>query len=439
MALFYDYKSMLKASYLASCSDDIVKIYAQLENEIIISMVKRLVKLKKIESYTDWQSKIYNEIGGLQKDISKYLSKYDKIAYERIKELFEFSMAMNTKNDLKMVQQASREMTDNQKQILESTFSKIEDKETINKTFAWMATKHSEDEIFQKLKRLTMTVAATTETKFIEQANNAFFKVSTGAFSIDDAFKYAVNNLAKAGIDTVEYTNSGRIIKRSIESAVRANITTGINQNASEITLSNCEDLETDLVEVSAHLGARDAERDGRPWANHASLQGKVYCLNGERDYIDGNGEIRHAPNFYTTCGIGEPDGICGINCRHSYYPYFEGNSLQYSNNQLDEMKDNMVSYTKENGEKTEITQYEAEQMLRLCERNIRDYKRQSEAFIETGYGEEPEAIIARSKIREWQQKAKHICDETGITRDYAREYIGTKTEKQPSAKGYKK
>lgn len=428
---------MLKARYLASCSDDIVKIYAQLEHDIVMDMINRFSKLGKIESYSAWQAKIYKEIGGLNRDVSSLLGKYDKTAEAKIKELFELSTRLAAENDVKMVNAAQRELSDNEKQILESTFSKIEDKARINHTFHGMAVKHNADETFQKLKRLTMTVAATTETKFIEQANSAFMKVSSGAFTWEDAFKDAVNSLASDGIETVEYTDSGKVIHRTIESAVRSNIMTGINQNASEITLSNCEDMGTDLVEVSAHLGARDKDNDKRPWANHAELQGKVYCLNGEREYLDSNGEKHLALNFYRTCGIGEPDGICGINCRHSYYPYFEGTELQYSDGELDEMNENLVPYTNSKGEKTEITQYEAEQMLRHCERNIRKYKLKADGFIEAGLGNEPEGIESRSKIREWQSKAKNIVEQTGIKRDYIREYIGTPSGKQPTAKGY--
>lgn len=414
---------MLKAKYLASSGDDVMKIYAQLEHDIIMSMVRRLGKLGEITDYSTWQAKIYKEIGGLQKDISSYLSNYEKEAQKEIQNLFNESMNKAIAEDVKMFNIAKRELADNEKQILQSTFSKIENKDVINKTFARMATKHKDDETFKRIQRLTMTVANTSSDKFIQAANNAFMKVSSGAFTYDDAFKMAVNKLAKDGIDTVEYTDSGRTIHRSIESAVRSNILTGINQNASEITLSNCEDLGTDLVEVSAHMGARP---------DHAEWQGKVYCLNGEREYIDADGNKQIAKNFYEVCHFGEPTGICGINCRHSYYPYFEGTEKQYSNGELDEMKDNLIKYKDEEGKERTITQYEAEQDLRLCERNIRRYKTQADAFFESGYGDTPEAYQARAKVGEWQARARAITEKTGIQRDYAREYIGTVSGKQP-------
>lgn len=415
---------MLKSRYLASCSNDVVDIYAQLEHDIIIDMVKRLAKMGKVTDSSEWQAKILKEIGSLQTNISSYLSKYNSQAQKTIQQLFIDSMNKAISEDVKMFNIAQRELSDSEKQVLQSTFSKIEDTKKINKTYARMETNHSSDKVFQKLKRLTMTVAATSENQFIQSANNAFMQVSSGAIDYDSAFKSAVQDLARKGINTVEYTDSGKRIVRTIESAVRSNIMTGINQNASEITLSNCEDLGTDLVEVSAHLGARE---------EHAEWQGKVYCLSGERDYLDSDGNTQHAQNFYEVCKFGEPTGICGINCRHSYYPYFEGTEKQYSDKELDEYKDNKVSFKDEEGKKHEITQYEAEQMLRGYERNIRKYKTEADAFFESGYGDSPEALKAKSKIREWQGKAKDLCKQTGIRRDYAREYIGTVSGKQPT------
>ena len=185
----------------------------------------------------------------------------------------------------------------------------------------------------------------------------------------------------------------------------------------------------TALVEVSAHLGARN--KDGKnEWSNHAQWQGKVYCRGGERFFTDADGTRRFAPNFEESCGLGEADGICGINCRHSFYPYFEGTSLEYSNGELDEMKESTVTI-----DGSRISQYEAEESLRLCERNIRKYKSVAQGLLDSKVSapDSPELVRARNKIYEWQQKAKHITDETGLQRKYINEWIGTKNGKQPT------
>ena len=158
--------------------------------------------------------------------------------------------------------------------------------------------------------------------------------MQSGAFDYESATRHAVNDMASRGITTVQYQN-GKPVTRTIEAAVRMNILTGINHTASTITINNCEELDCDLVEVSAHIGARD--RDGpNPWSNHETWQGKIYKLHGSTDKY---------PNFYDTCGYREADGICGINCRHSFYPYFEGAEARYSKDELDEIRQDIKDF----------------------------------------------------------------------------------------------
>lgn len=427
---------MLTARYLAGCSDEVVKLYSQLESDILIDMVKRLKRLGRITDSTLYQMEVYKEIGGLQNKVLEVIKSYDVQSQKMIVALFNEAIEKATMTDLKL--SMGREMSEGQIQTLEATLKKLQSAPIINsnqktrKDFA----EEKAIKVFSGLQRLTMTIADTSSSQFVNVANKVYMQVSTGAFDYDKAFKMGVDELARQGLYTVNYTDSidfddpevigglkPQAVVRSIESAVRTNILSGINQTVSQITQDNCEELGTDLVEVSAHLGARDGKYGKNPWSDHSALQGKVYCLNGERYYTDGNGERKYAPNFKETCGIGFPDGICGINCRHSYYPYFEGQSQHYSEDSLEKMNEKKVPY---NGQK--ITQYEAEQQLRLFERAIRKWKRQAD--MEQSVGEDN--TIARTKIFEWQKKARELCEQTGLKRDYAREYIGTKSGKQP-------
>lgn len=401
---------MLSSRYLAGCSDDLVKLYSQLEHDIIMDMAKRLKKCSAITDRVKYQAAVLNEIGGIKSNVISHLQKYDEKARKQIIELFNEAVTKTTNDDVKHYAAAMRNLTDNQKQVLEATAQKVASTGVINSN-----KKVREDfangqaiKVFSGLQRLTMTIADSSAAEFVAQANAAYMQVSTGAFTYDQAYKFAVDNLASKGVHTVEYTDSGQQIKRTIESAVRTNILTGVNQTAAQVTQNNCADLGTDLVEVSAHLGARP---------EHADFQGKIYSLSGTSDKY---------PSFVETCHPGEPTGICGINCRHSYYPYFEGMPPQYSNGELDEMRDNLIDLG--NGEK--ITQYEAEQQLRLYERGIRKWKLRADAEAEMNI----DNTAARVKIGEWQKRAQEFSKKTGIQRDYAREYIGTSSGIQPKA-----
>lgn len=407
---------MLSARYIASLSDELVELYSQLESDIKRDIFKRLARLNKITDATEWEVEILAQTGGLKSDIKKLVEKYNVKAQKELKRLYNEAINKAKENDLRYYTLGKRELSESQTQIMNASIDRLFNAEKINKTFA--AQQEQLAEIENSILRMTLTVADATEKEFLKQANRAYMRVSSGATSWQTAYKDAVIDLAQNGVKTVIYTGSGKIREYSIEAATRMNILTGINQTASQQTLENADNLGTDLVEVSAHLGARP---------EHAAWQGKVYCLSGEKDYIDADGIKRHAENFYNVCKLGEATGICGINCRHSFYPYFPGTPLQYDKGELDEMKDNEVTL---DGKK--ITQYEAEQDLRICEQNIRGYKSTIYGLEENKLTDTPDYIKAKNKLYEWQERARHITNETGIQRKYINEYIGTKDGKQP-------
>ena len=378
---------MLSPRYLAGLSDDLVEIYSQLEIDILRDMARRLARVGKITEATKWQAQVLTEAGGLKQDIARILHKYDRRIVQEIQEIFNDALIKNARADNRIFAEATgRTISDNNAQMMLATMKKTH----------------------EDLSRLTLTSAEVTNKTFLKQANNAYMQVTSGAFDYDTAMKMAANEIAKNGVTTmITYTNNAKPVRRSLESAVRMNILTGVNQTASQQTMNNCEALDCDLVEVTAHLGARP---------EHEEWQGKIYSVSGKSE--------KYPP--FSVCDYGEADGICGINCRHSFYPYFEGMEQHYSQDDLDEMSKETVDY---NGKS--YSRYEGEQQLRHIERTIRHYKK--EAATQDAMGLDNTA--ARRKIGEWQAKARDFTEQTGIRRDRAREYIGMPNgEKQPKA-----
>lgn len=82
------------------------------------------------------------------------------------------------------------------------------------------------------LKNLTMTTANTSHNKFLNAINKAYLEVSTGIKSYSQAVIDAITDVSKEGA-TIEYP-SGR--KMNIESAVRMNVVTSVNQTLRKIT-----------------------------------------------------------------------------------------------------------------------------------------------------------------------------------------------------------
>lgn len=374
---------MLSPRYLDGLSDEIAEIYSQLETDILQDMARRIARLGRITDTTKWQAQMLAEAGGLKKNIGRILAKYDKAIIRQITDTFTEALETSAKNDNRIFKEATgRTVSAPNAQAMLSTIQKC----------------HSD------LSRLTLTTAATTQTQFVQQANRVYMMTQSGAFDYDTAMKDAADALSKQGLYVVEYETQYRgkdgqmhPVKRSIESAVRMNILTSINQTAANQTLSNAEELGVEKFEVTAHIGARP---------EHEAWQGKIYTKQ----------------ELYSVCGLGEVDGLCGINCRHSFYPYFEGMEKHYTQDDLDEMADKKVAF---NGQ--EMTRYEGEQKLRGIERNIRHYKRQ--ALTQEAAG--ADSTKARRKLGEWQAAARDFTKQTGIARDSAREYVGT-AGKQP-------
>ena len=402
---------MLRPAYLAGCSDELVQLYSQLENDIITDMARRMKKMGAVTDASEWQANIYREIGGLQSDIQAKLKKYDAQTQKKLQDLFNEALQKSAQNDAVVLNKAN--LSDSQQQILEATVKKTASSGIV--TGSKKVVNDAENgyiKVFSGVQRATMTIASSAASDFVNTANQTYMQVVTGAFDYKTALKNGIDALAEKGVTTVEYTDSGKVLKRTIEGALRANIMTGINQTAQQITQDNCADLGCDLVEVDAHLGARPS---------HAEWQGGVYSLNGEKT-IDG---VTYK-DFQSTCHPGEPDGICGINCRHSYYPYFPGMPRHYEQGELDEMNDKTVKY---NGK--EMTQYEAEQMQRATERQIRKYKRMADADEAAGV----DSTDAHQKLGAWQASQRRFVDQTGLRRDYSRERIGTASNQPRSAK----
>ena len=368
---------MLSPRYLAGLSDDLVDIYSQLEIDILRDMARRLARVGKITEATEWQAQVLAEAGGLKQDIAHILRKYDKRIIKEIQSIFNDALIKNARADNRIFAEATgRTVSDNSAQAMFATIQKTK----------------------QDLTHLTLSTAEVTNKTFLAQANATYMQVTSGAFDYDTAMKQAANEISKQGLTTmISYTNNGKPVRRSLESAVRMNILTGVNQTASTQTMSNCQGLDCDLVEVTAHIGARP---------EHEAWQGKVYSISGKSE--------KYPP--FSVCGYGEADGICGINCRHSFYPYFEGMEKHYSQNDLDEMSKETVSC---NGKS--YSRYEGEQQLRNIERTIRSYKKEAATQAAMGV----DNTTARQKIGEWQAKAREFTEQTGIRRERAREYIG--------------
>ena len=209
--------------------------------------------------------------------------------------------------------------------------------------------------------------------------DNAVIQVQSGAINYNQAIKMAVKQLADSGLKVVDYESGHR---DQIDVAARRAVMTGVNQICAKYTEQSAQYLETPYFEVSAHAGARDKPGPS-PWSSHKDWQGKVYSIRAGDIY----------PNIYKVCGLGAVDGLEGANCRHRRNVWVEGVSERtYTDEQLEHIDDDRGCEF--DGKK--YTAYEATQMQRRVEREVRRLKREKSAYKAAGLHEDETAVNIR-------------------------------------------
>lgn len=106
--------------------------------------------------------------------------------------------------------------------------------------------------------------------------DSAVLEIQSGAISYNQAIRYAVKQLADSGIRVADYESGHR---DQIDVAVRRAVMSGVNALCQRYAEQSMEYLDTNLVEVSAHIGARNIDGPNG-WEAHTKWQGRVFKWN---------------------------------------------------------------------------------------------------------------------------------------------------------------
>ena len=104
--------------------------------------------------------------------------------------------------------------------------------------------------------------------------DNALMQIQSGAISYNQAIAEAVKQLADSGLKTVSY-ESGHV--DSVDVAVRRAVMSGVNALNQRYREQSMDYLGTNLVEVTAHLGARKIPGP-LGFEAHSEWQGRVFA-----------------------------------------------------------------------------------------------------------------------------------------------------------------
>ena len=154
-------------------------------------------------------------------------------------------------------------------------------------------------------RNMTRTTVQAAHNLFVNECDFAYNKVLSGAVSYSQAVREAVESAASGGV-YVDYPSGHR---DTIETATARAVRTGIAQAAGDIALKRMEEMDWDIILVSAHIGARTGDGGQNP-GNHLYWQGAFYSRTGKD---------KRFPNFYDVTGYGTGVGLSGYNCRHSF------------------------------------------------------------------------------------------------------------------------
>lgn len=370
---------MLPPSYLDQMPDAFVKLLQQVEDEILQDVARRIGKMDTVTSTANWQLWRYQQTEALRNDIVKLLAKYSGKSEATIRRL-----------------------------LLQAATEAMEREDAIYYHYGMEPTPFEESAALNNLldagarqtcgtwSNLTATTANTVARAFERTLDAAWLKVSIGAFDYKSAIKQAVDSLAD-DMPMVTYP-SGH--KDSIEVAARRAVLTGVNQTAGKLQVARADEMGVEFFETTAHGGARPS---------HTEWQGRRFHRGGAVDY-----KGRHYPDFEAATGYGTGAGLCGWNCRHTFFAVFPelGDPPQWTQEQLRELNARNIEW---NGQK--YTAYEISQMQRARERSVRRWKKRYLAEDAAGL----DATDAAVRLRAARQSLAEFAQATGGRVDSAR------------------
>lgn len=374
----------------------ILALYQQLEDDILASMTKRMLKMGYVSESTKYQAEILQSAGLLREDVAQMIAQRTDASVQQVKTLFEDAGVETVRIDNEIYREAGIVPIDIRQD--EGMRNLLE--EGYRKTLGTM-------------QNLVSTTAAQTEQQFISACDRAYMQVSSGAFSYQEAIMTAVKSFADIGAEVV-YPSGHR---DKLDVAVRRAVLTGVGQATAAVSLKHADEAGCDLMELSAHSGARP---------DHAEWQGQLVSRTGKNASrtIDG----LHVYSL-DQIGYGTGRGFKGWNCRHSWYPYYEGFSQpNYTKQQIAALNAKNIPY---NGQM--YSEYEISQMQRTAERKIRKLKRRLITARESIKNAPDDATRAAAqnyynrnavKLKDAEKQLRDFCNQTGQWNDKFRTQV---------------
>ena len=372
---------MLTPDYLENVPAAMMRLWQQVEEDILQDVSRRIGKMGQITATADWQLWRREQTRLCNREVLKILARYSGRSEAELRRIFQEAAALALEDDDQLYTSAGLDPPDPN-----------EDPALLNLLNAGY------EQTAGTWQNLTATTAATVSQQFTAAADRAWLQVASGAFDYQTAVRRAVNGLA-AHMAGVTYPTGHR---DTLEVAVRRAVLTGVNQTAGKLQIARMEEMGWGFVEVSAHAGARP---------EHAKWQGRQYHRGGAITY---NG--KYYPDFERSTGYGTGAGLCGWNCRHAFFAIDPDLSEpSWTEEDLAALDAKNIAYKGKM-----YSRYEISQKQRVLERKVRAAKKSYLAENAAGLDTAQSAV----KLKTARQNLAQFIKDTGGRNDSARTFV---------------
>ena len=364
------------------------KQFYKLQDRIFSDIVRRIKKTGEITSTADYQINKLLILGNSTEFIEQELKRLLDTSYPEIWALYD-----------KVCDWEYVRYKDTYEQV-NGKFIPLEENEQVQQwSQAVINQTHSE------LKNLTQSMGMTVNINgkavftplseyYQTYLDRACLDIVTGAFDYNTVLRRVVKEMTASGIRSIDYGKSG--YSNRVPVAARRAVMTGASQLSGQINEMVAKDLKTDTYEVTWHAGHRPSHWWG----------GQVYSYQ----------------ELQTVCHLGDGDGLCGWNCRHSYLAFIPGYSIRtYTPEQLQELEEKEKQTIPYQGKN--YTPYQAEQAQRKMETKMRAQRAYAKQ-LQQGKAKEEDVVAAKAKYLNTLHQYQQFSNKMGLSEQMERVYM---------------
>lgn len=336
---------MLYPEYFNGKEKRILALYQELEDFIMTDISRRILQTGGMTATADRLIWKLTTMGESRADIEQKLQNLTKLSQQELRKVLQDAVMTSWNNDKDILLGIGENISPPLENAAVISVMDAEFKKTLG-----------------ELSNLSRTTINQSQKDLINLIDQAEMRVSSGVQSYTSAMCDVLDQYARKGM-TVEYPTG---TNRTLEAAVRCCVVTSMNQTAAQVTNQYIVQAKTNYVLVSAHLGARTAQKGQPPCGDHSSWQGKAYSIKGSEP---GYPNLLERTGYYINPETGQgsvvnPLGLHGYNCRHSHQPWAKGLRNPWKDEHKIDSEENRKVY-------------ENTQNQRAMERSIRKTKRQ--------------------------------------------------------------